>query len=184
MKNKIVLLSIFMFLLLGLVIVDTYGLFETNANSTNTYEIGKWQILLNGEDVTLDKEITLNDFTYETDSHTEEGYLSPGGKAILDIIMDASNADTAISYSLNIDTTSIEEFPNLNVKVVDLENNEEMEEVNINGTIKLDDIKKKRELRMTLEWINDPLEDENDIKVIEKDISFPISMHFSQLKEE
>lgn len=184
MKKRLFVCSVFALLLLSLTIMDSYGLFETNAGSKTVYEIGKWEILLNGEDVTLDREITLNDFTYTSDSHTESGYLSPGGSATLDLIIDATNVDTAFSYSISLDVSSIEEFPNLNMKVINLETNEEMENPSISGTIMLEDTERVKELRLILEWENVLEEDVNDVKVLDKNIFFPISMHFSQISEE
>lgn len=184
MKRRIIICTCFALILFSLTVMDTYGLFETEGASRTVYEVGKWEILLNGEDVTLDRDITLNDFVYTGDSHTEPGYLAPGGSAVLDLTLDASSCDTALSYLLTIDGSAIKEFPNLKMQVTDLDNNTILDELTISGNIMLDDASKKRNLKIELVWDDVLEEDENDINVIYKNISFPISMHFSQISEE
>ena len=184
MKKRLLLSGILLLLLTSLTIIDTYGLFETNGEATSNFEVGKWQIKLNGEDVTLDEDISINDFEYEVSSHTEEGYLAPGGKASLDLVIDYSNTDTALSYEIDIDTSDLEDFPNLVLKVYNNKTNEEITGETITGTCLLNVVDKTEELRLELEWINDEEYDLNDINVLEKNVSLKVHMHFSQLSEE
>ena len=184
MKQRLIICGAFSLILLLLTIIDTYGLFETNAQSTTEFEIGKWEILLNGEDVTLDRDLTIDDFVYTTDSHTEDGYLSPGGEATMDLEINYEEVSTALTYEISIDKSALDDFPNMSLKVYDLDTNTEITDETITGSCMLSDTNKTKELRIKLIWENDEDYDENDINVLDRNISFFIHMHFSQMTEE
>ena len=183
MKKKLLIISIVLLILLGISIIDTYGLFETTSNGDTSFEVGKWQILLNNTDISIESDITLSSFIYTSDSHTEAGYISPGGSAKLDVIINGTNASTAFEYSISIDDSAIEEFPNLTLSVKNKDTGVVIDRTNYTGQMLLNDTKMIN-LEVSLEWVDDEAYDESDVKVLDNDISFPISMHFSQLKEE
>ena len=184
MKKRIILCGIFVLLITILTFVDAYGLFEANGEGTSNLEVGSWQILLNGTDVTVDEELSIDDFEYITDSHTEEGVLAPGGVAQLELLIDYSNVSTALTYEISFDLSDLEDFPNILLKVYNDKTNEEITGETITGQCLLNVADKTERLRIELEWQNDEDYDENDINVLEKDVSLSVHLHFSQLMEE
>ena len=177
---KLIIVLLFGFLLTLLVITNTYALFETNANADSLFTIGRWVILLNGNDVKETRTITLNDFVYTNGAHTENGYFAPGSIASFDLVIDASDSDVSVEYTLDIDDTSIENYSNIEFSVTDLSTNETTTTNSYNGVIRLSDVNKVIRLRLNLEW-SDQLEyDESDTSLIDGELEFNIIANFKQ----
>ncbi len=183
MKRRIFLISILALILLGFIIVDTYGLFETNSEATKNLSVGKWVILLNDNDVTLDEDITLDDFTYETVSHVEPGYFAPGVEAYLDLVIDATGTDVALEYEIEFDDSEFVDHPNIELTITDNANNTVLNSNTITGTIGLTG-SRTLSLRLTLDWVDDPLYDDIDSELIDAEAAIHMSMSFSQLLQE
>lgn len=179
MKKKMIKFAIFTFLITILTITTSYGLYETNGKGDANFEVGKWEILLNSKDISIEKEITLNSFKYNNIDHIEEGYFAPGSKGELEIIIDATNISTACVYSINIDKSDLVDYPNLKFKIINEVSNIELEDT-YEGEIQLNDENKKISFKLTIEWENDDDFDTNDIKVIENNIKLLMNMHFTQ----
>ena len=184
MKKKFILLGAFVLVILCLAVVDTYGLFETNATADSVFDIGNWEILLNGNDVALEQTITLSDFVYQNGSHTESGYFAPGSTAYFDLTIDASNSDVAMEYELDLDTSEFDDYPNINLVVTDMDTNTVISGDTISGEIMLNDATKTINLRLSLVWTNNALYDESDTSLIDGDLAFNIHAYFAQLIEE
>ena len=183
MKKRIFLISVLAFILLGLVIVDTYGLFETEGNATKNLSVGKWVILLNEEDVTLSEEISLDDFVYTTPSHVQPGYFAPGTTAYLDLELDASSADVAMEYEVEFDASELLDHPNIVLTIDDVDNNTTLNSSTITGTIGLTG-SRTRNLRLNLNWLNNSSYDEADSELIDSEVTIYMDMSFSQLLQE
>ena len=180
LKYKIILFGIFLMLIISLVVVDTFALFETNAESTNNMEIGKWKILLNNNDISLVKTISLNNFTYNNGVHTENNYFAPGSSASFDVVIDATQSDVSMEYDLEIDTSSISDYPNINFTILNVGTNEMLTSSNYNGIIYLNDQNRVITLRIAVVW-NDLAEyDESDTKLIGSELNFEIAANFKQ----
>jgi len=180
MKKKIFLLAIAALIFTLFIISDTYGLFETNAMSLNNLDIGVWQIFVNNVDVTTSETITLNDFTYSTSLHTENGYFAPGMDCYFDVVIDMSLTDVSVLYELEIDDTEIYEFPNIYFSILDVDTNQELDTNSYSGTSLLSDNSRIKTLRVYLNWDNDEEYDESDSSLINGDFSFTISANFLQ----
>ena len=180
MKKKLYLIGILFLLITALVIKETYSLFETDASGEATYAIGKWAIKLNNRDISFDKIITLDDFTFENSEHTEDGYFAPGSKAEFEIDIDVSDSDVSVEYEIDIDNSVLENYPNIRFKIIDLDTEEEMISNKTNGVITLTDEVKTKKLKIVLEWINDIEYDENDTSLIGKTLSFNAKVNFKQ----
>ena len=184
MKNKtnykLFIIAIFVLLITTFLIVETYALFETDATGEKEIDIGKWTILLNGNDVVETKTITINDFVYNNGQHTENGYFAPGTSAYFDLIIDASSSDVSVSYQLEIDDSVLEEYPNIYFNVTDLDSNETVNTTNYEGLIRLSDSSKVDHIRINLVWDNQSQYDESDTSLIDGELEFPITANFIQ----
>lgn len=179
-KYKIWILIVGLLLLTGLTILNTYALFETNATSTDSLEIGKWKIYINGNDLDLSQTITLNDFEYVNGTHTEDGYFAPGSSATFDVVIDTSESDVSVEYQLDIDDSQIEEYPNINFEIKNMNTNEVITSNTINGVIGLNDTNREITLRISIDWENDSQYDESDSTLIGEELQFLIAAHFTQ----
>ena len=182
MRRRLWLLSILAAIILCLLVVDTYGLFETNSYGDSEFAVGKWVILLNNTDVSLARTITLCDFTYSGNQHIQSGYFAPGGTAILDITIDASDTDVALEYSIDFDTTELASHPNMTLTITNLDTNQTLQGTSYSGTMYLND-NRVISLELALTWTNNSSYDENDSELIDNPLAFTMDMEFNQLIE-
>lgn len=180
MKKKLLLLSLISLIVTLTVITDTYGLFETNKEIDKELDIGKWKIVLNNNDISLAKSITLNDFVYTNNNHTEEGYFSPGESATFDIIIDSSLSDVSVEYNLSIDTSILENYPNIYFSIKDLDINETIVSNQYSGVINLNDSNRIKTLQISIVWDDIDEYDESDTSLIGKNLDFIIDANFKQ----
>ena len=180
MKRYLFIILSFAIIVTLLAIVDTFALFETNGTSTAELEIGKWHIELNGEDISLEDEITLDDFTYSQSSHTDSGYFAPGMSALFDIEIDASLSDVSVSYDLLIDDSILEDYENIYFSIKNMDTNQEINSNSYSGVINLNDLNRTVNLRISLIWEDDSDYDESDTSLIGEDLEFVINADFKQ----
>ncbi len=180
MKKYLILVSV-LFLLFSLwFISDTYALFETNASATSNLEIGKWSIILNETDISLAETITLDNFTYSANTHTEDGYFAPGRNGEFEIDIDTSLSDVSVEYSLEIDDSELEEHPNIEFQIVDLDTNQTISSNTASGVILLSDQNRVKRIKIVLVWSDITEFDEEDTSLIGTDMQFNISANFRQ----
>ena len=161
-------------------IVDTYGLFETNASAESELTIGKWLIKINGSDASLSEQITLSDFTYSASQHTADGYFAPGRTAEFEIEIDTSECEVAVEYELDIDDSEIEDYPNIYFSIEDMDTGNQIISNNYQGVSLLNDASRVKTLKLYLNWVNNPLYDESDTSTIWTTLSFIIDADFKQ----
>ena len=180
MKKWLFVFALFCLLALVTVVQDTFGLFETNSTASKDLEIGKWKIYLNGEDISLTNSITLNDFIYTNPEHVEDGYFAPGSNAEYEIEIDASETDVAVDYDILIDTSSIEDYPNISFQIIDMDTNQVTTDNHFSGIMNLSDTNRKKSLKLILNWIDNPDYDENDTTLVGNQLKFLIKVNFEQ----
>lgn len=184
MKNRLWVYFSFALVLLCFVMVETYGLFETNSSGTGGFSIGKWVIVLNNEDISLERSITLDDFIYEENSHIESGFFAPGGVAYLDLIIDASNTDVSLEYEISFDDSEFDSHPNIGLSFTDLQTNQVIVGDTYSGTISVSAQNKIIRLRLNLEWDDNSSYDDADTELIDGTLSCLVNVNFTQLIEE
>ena len=158
-------LIIFSFLLIFLIFqfVNNYGLLESNAEAEVNPEIGKWNITLNGVDVTVTNEINASNLIY-TGGNVENGYFAPGVTGTYDIVIDPKNTDVSIRYDISADLSSLSSHPNISFSISGASvTNTENGVTTYSGAIPLSSIKQgnKTTLQAKLVWTND--EQYNDL---------------------
>lgn len=182
MKNsyKIFILGLFVLLATTLIVVDTYALFETNGSSDKELDIADWTILLNDVNVAESRTITLNDFTYVNGNHTQANYFAPGSSAYFDLVIDATNAEVSVEYTLTVDDTEIADYPNIYFTIIDTDTNNQITDSEYTGTILLNSQSRTKTLRINLVWDNNLLYDESDTSLIGETLAFTIDANFKQ----
>lgn len=180
MKKILWILSISSLIMVMLVLSDTYGLFETNGSAEKDLSIGRWVILVNDNDISLMRSITLSDFIYSSSSHTEDNYFAPGRSAQFDIVIDTSSADVSVVYDLSIDDSAIDDYPNIYFSITDLGTNQVITNTEYSGVVLLSDANRVKTLRISLNWVDDINYDESDTSLIGESLSFVINANFKQ----
>jgi hypothetical protein len=180
MKKRIWLIVLISFLITVLSISSTFALFETNAGAESELDIGKWKILVNDNDISLAETITLNDFTYSTSSHTQDGYFAPVRSASFDVEIDTSQSDVSVIYELNIDDSALEDHPNISFNIVNLNTNQSINSTTYGGIIYLNDQDRTVTLRISLVWADVLANDPDDTALIGEELEFVINANFKQ----
>lgn len=182
MKKKLWTLSIFFLLLSVVLITNAYGLFETNGNASNDIPIGKWVIKLDGKDITKTSNITLDNFTFNNGTHTEDGYFAPGSTASFDLVMDTSESQVAVAYSLTADITSLADHPNITFAFSDPSGNSTVTNngLTISGNILVADLATNKTFHLAMTWTNDATYDTADSKLIKSSLPITITGSFTQ----
>ena len=180
MKRVLYLLSIAILLIAILVLMDTYALFETDATGEVEQDIGKWRIEVNDVDISLQDTITLSDFTYSVNSHTDDGYFAPGRSATFDIEIDTSGCDVSVAYALSIDDSVIEDYPNIYFSIMDADTNQALSTNTYSGVISVSSQNRVKNLQISLNWLDDSSYDESDTSLIGEELAFVIDANFQQ----
>ena len=180
MKRYIWIVSIVCLLITMLMFTDTYGLFETNSLATSKLSIGKWDIKVNGDDISLSEMITLSDFVYSTNQHVDDGYFAPGRSAEFEVDIDTSLSDVSVEYSLEIDDSQIQEYPNIYFSIKDMDTNEEITTNSCGGIILLSANNRVKKLKIYINWDNQSQYDVSDTSTIGKNLEFIINANFQQ----
>ena len=180
MKLKLYICGILLLLITIITVSNTYALFETNASGEANFDVGKWVIKLNNKDISLEKIITLDDFVYTNSSHVEPGYFAPTSQAEFEMNIDASQTEVSIEYSIVIDDSSLEDYPNITFKILDLDTNTEINNTSTNGIMYLNDTNKTKNFKIILTWANQAQYDESDTSLIDQEIKFTIQADFKQ----
>lgn len=180
LKYKIVVIVLFVLLFVTFITVETFALFETNADADSELEIGQWKIILNNSDISLSQTVNLNNFNYVNNSHIQSGYFAPGSIAYLDIVIDSTRSDVSVEYELSVDTTPIEDYPNISFSFQNMNNNETSSTDTYSGMIGLGDASRVHTVRVFINWTNQTLYDESDISLINALLEFTIDANFKQ----
>ena len=180
MKKIFWLIGVFCLLITLLMVVDTYGLFETNASGDSELSIGKWKIKVNQIDVTFSETITLNNFVYSENQHVDNGYFAPGRSAEFEIVIDTSESDVSVEYDLEIDDSQIEEYPNIYFSILDMDTNETITDTSFSGVIPLSANNRTKRIKIFINWDNQLQYDESDTSLIGEELSFVIAANFKQ----
>ena len=180
MKKRIFIVAIIFLIITLLVVLDTFALFETNGTASTEFEIGKWKIYVNDEDISVQQAITLDDFVYSSTSHTESGYFAPGMSATFDVEIDASESDVSVEYELTIDDSSIADYDNIYFSITNTATNQVITSSSYSGVIYLSDVNRTITLQVSINWDDDPDYDESDTSLIGSNVGFVIDAHFEQ----
>lgn len=189
-RSKKTLLTIaFLFLvILSYQVLNSYGIFESNTSTDISSNLAKWQILINGNDIT-DSMNTFNVGTvnWETNSGVSQGKAAPGLSAYFEILINPSGTEVAIEYEIFLD------FLNLNnesIKLISIKDksNNSLTEIDTNrykGVIGLNDILQGNieKIRVDIIWENDDSNSDIDSSYVGQTnpmLDVPISIRLSQ----
>ena len=179
-KYRLFILCIVVLFITTLIIVDTYGLFETDARGNKEMDIAAWTILLNDVNVTETRTFTLDDFTYTNGTHTRSNKFAPGSSAYFELEIDATDAEVSVAYTLTIDDSEIEDYPNIYFTITDPDTNTIINNNEYSGTILLSSQNRTKTLRVNLVWTNNASYDESDTSLIGENLALTINAHFEQ----
>lgn len=185
MNKKIrVILVILIVILLVLILRTTFSKYANEATAEINQDVGKWIIKINGTDITTTGNSTrfnIDNFVWnwQDSPHVKYPKVAPGMKGYFDLIIDPTDTDVSLTYTIEIDDSSVS-LPNVNIKILDITelNGKQLEFTTnpdgpeiIKRTKMLEEIKSKDEtrrldtIRVQIEWENNEVNNESDSKL-------------------
>ena len=194
MKKQTIWTIIFTILVISLLtaeIIYTYSLFETNTSLSTSSDIAKWNIKVNNNMITSNQinsnEVVIGSIDWENGTHVKQGKAAPGSVGNFDIEIDPTNTDVSFLYTVNIDTSELENDEFIISNVTELNGNEFIRtgEYEYTGIARLEKNKngEKYNVRIEITWNNNEENNENDYELgtkAEQEIKLPITIKLSQ----
>ncbi len=164
MNKKIFLILIMSLAVLFTVynIYDTYALLETDEIVSNDINTAKWNIKINDTLLGDTTSFVVDDIKIEENDYTKENKLAPGLTGYFDILIDPTDTDVSIKYTISFDFSNVPEgIDVLGVAETSGDTLIETDKNTYTNVLTLDDIKKgiKNNIRVNFSWNN--LEDNN-----------------------
>lgn len=188
MKNNriLIILSIILVFITIYIIRDTYGLFESKNKMIMDSNIAKWNVLINGLDIKSGNNFIVDTINIENSDDVLDGKIAPGGKGYFDIVINPTNTETSILYSVTFDFSKL-------ISVFTIDKIEEITSGNLIRTgentyskvITLDEIKNEviNTIRVYIKWdnIEDKNEEDSKVGLISNNfINIPVSVSVVQ----
>lgn len=127
-KKTLIILTLIMLGITLYQIMHTYALFESEISGTLNPSIGRWNIYLNGNDITdgTTQEFTMDTFNIIKSEYTDENRIAPGMSGSFEIAVCPQDTQVSIRYDISIDDSNLNGQP---IKLVSVK------EKNDNNTI-------------------------------------------------
>ena len=180
MKKMLIIFSILALIITSSLFIGTYALFETDAEGEKQLDVAKWKITVNNADISVERNITLSDFVYSGNSHTEVGYFAPGQSAEYDIVIDTSECDVSLEYHFEIDSSWLVDYPNITFSIKDMDDGRVVNSNVFDGVILLNSTKKDRNIKIMINLNNNEANNETDSIIAENGMLFDMKINFKQ----
>ena len=124
MKKLLRILVLIMLIITIFQIANMYALYKDQLEGEYTSSLGVWSIKVNESDISSgDENLTFNmtedNLTYVNSDHVKSQKLAPGAQAYFEIIIDPTNTDVSVLYTLHI---KLEDVTEAKLKLVNIEN--------------------------------------------------------------
>ena len=124
MKKLLRILVLIMLIITLFQIANMYALYKDQLQGEYTNLLGVWAIKVNEVDISSGEEnltfnITEDHLTYVDSDRVKSQKIAPGAQAYFDIVIDPTNTDVSILYTLKI---KLEEIETAKFKLVNVEN--------------------------------------------------------------
>ena len=203
MKKLLTVLVLIMLIISLFQIANMYALYKDQIQGDYTNLLGIWAIKVNGVDISSGDEnltftMTDENLTYLDSAHVKSQKIAPGTQACFEIVIDPSNTDVSILYTLGIKFDDVEAAK---MKLVKVENyfqkNGQTEQItntdiktnlaenNQQAIIPISKINDKylNHIKLYFEWINAEENNEKDSEIGQTEnakISIPLEINLKQ----
>ena len=114
MKKLLTILVLIMLIITFFQIANMYALYKEQLQGDYTNLLGVWAIKVNGVDISSGEEnltftMTEDNLQYMPSNSVKDGKIAPGRQACFEIIIDPTNTDGSILYTLKIKLSEITE---------------------------------------------------------------------------
>ena len=124
MKKLLTVLVLIMLIISLFQIANMYALYKDQIQGDYTNLLGVWAIKVNGVDISNGGEnatftMTEDNLTYIDSEHVKNQKIAPGTQAYFDIVIDSTNTDVSILYTINM---KLDEVTTAKMKLIKVEN--------------------------------------------------------------
>lgn len=184
MKNnrKGLILGILLLAILATgVIVYTYSSYLSRASSTAETKIATWAVKVNNTDVVQNANFSLDEnfITWSNSDYIAEGYFAPSRTGTMKIKIDTTGSKVAVKYTINIDTTAINNYSQINITKI---NGQPATGNTYTGIIQLANVNKPVEIPIEITWTNNAANNTSDTTIgsTVSELSVPITVTAEQ----
>lgn len=190
-KKPLLIIAFLFLIILSYQILDSYGIFESDTSSDISSSIAKWQILVNGSNITgSTNTFNIDTVNWETNSGVAPGKAAPGLSAYFEILINPSGSEVSIEYEIFLDFLNLNNDKISLISIKDKLGNS-LTEVDTNkykGVIGLEDVLQGNieKIRVEFTWENDESNNEIDSSYVGQTnplLDIPISIRLSQYTE-
>lgn len=156
-------LSIFLF-----VISKSFASLESKVDARSTMYVGKWNILVNNQNLNsvYDDDITLDDISWESNSHVSDGMAAPGRRGVISFEVDPTDTDVAVKYTITFRDHNDDPSYLLTIRGISTDGTPLVRsgEFSYTGVFSLQDIRSgnTKTISIDVEWVNDESNNESD----------------------
>ena len=156
-------LSIFLF-----VISKSFASLESKVDARSTMYVGKWNILVNNQNLNsvYSDDITLDDISWESNSHVSDGMAAPGRRGVISFEVDPTDTDVAVKYTITFRDHNDDPSYLLTIRGISTDGNPLIRsgEYSYTGIFSLQDIRNSntKTVSIDVEWVNDESNNESD----------------------
>lgn len=123
MKKLLTILVLIMLIISFFQITSMYALYKEQIQGEYSTLLGAWEIKVNETDVTTSGQVETftianNQLGYVDSEYIQAGKIAPNGQAYFDIVIDPSNTDVSVIYTIDIDTKALSST-NTDIELVD-----------------------------------------------------------------
>ena len=156
-------LSIFLF-----VISKSFASLESKVDARSTMYVGKWNILVNNQNLNsvYSDDITLDDISWESNSHVSDGMAAPGRRGVISFEVDPTDTDVAVKYTITFRDHNDDPSYLLTIRGISTDGTPLVRsgEFSYTGVFSLQDIRSgnTKTISIDVEWVNDESNNESD----------------------
>jgi len=171
LKKSLIIITLILLSITIYQIVRTYSLLQSEVSGVANQAIAKWNIELNGEDITNGRteEIEITDFEFIADSNVKEGKIAPGVYGMIDVTLDPKDTDVSARYDITLGDVGQQPITIESIEIVDGTGTLTKTAANTyTGVMNLNKIKNntaKVTIRVTVLWANDESKNDEDTKI-------------------
>ena len=207
MKKLLTVLVLIMLIISLFQIANMYALYKDQLQGDYTNLLGVWRIKVNGVDISTGEDnvkftMTEDNLTYIDSAHVKNQKMAPGSQVYFDIVVDPTNTDVSILYTLNMkfdDVTSakmkllkVENYFKKDGQTEQITNTDVNTELNLHQHQAIIPIAKINEkylnyIRLYFEWENIEANNATDSELGQTEnakISIPLEINFKQYIQE
>ena len=186
-----------LFIVIGIIAITvsltvyTYSLFESDAVSSASSNIAKWNIKINNSMITglpLDQnQINIGSINWNSGGHVREGKAAPGSVGYFEIEIDPTDTQVSFIYELELDMSNIDNEEFEIQSVIETNNNTIVRtgEYTYSGIIPLSDIvnNKTHNIKISIIWNNNEQNNSSDYELgikAETEVYIPVTIRLTQ----